>query len=62
MDHQQQPQDHQPGTESTGDAAVDAQLEALDALDQLPVSEHQDVYAALHAGLRQVLDEEPTDA
>lgn len=50
------------GPGPTGDAAVDAQLEALDALGSLPPGEHQAVYAALHDGLRRVLDEDPADA
>ncbi|HXD28985.1 MAG TPA: hypothetical protein VN621_09560 [Arthrobacter sp.] len=51
-----------PGTGPTGDAEVDAQLQALDQLDGLPVGEHQAVYAALHEGLRRVLDDGPTGA
>lgn len=56
---------HEPGTPGagpTGDPDVDAQLQALDQLDELPVGGHQAVYAALHEGLRRVLDDEPTDA
>lgn len=51
-----------PDAGRTGDAAVDAQLAALDSLDDLPVGEHQEVFAALHEALHRVLDEEPTDA
>lgn len=57
MDDQQD----RPGPGPTGDAAVDVQLEALAALGALPAEEHQAVYAALHDGLRRVLDQDPTD-
>lgn len=55
-------QQDRSGPGPTGDAAVDWQLEALDALDTLPVEEHQTVYGAVHDGLRRILDQDPTDA
>lgn len=43
---------------STGDAHVDAILALLDGLDDLPVSEHARVYAALHERLSGELNPE----
>ncbi|WP_372699331.1 hypothetical protein [Arthrobacter sp. JSM 101049] len=51
-----------PGIGPTGDPDVDAQLQALEQLDDLPVGEHQAVYAAIHEGLRRVLDDDPAGA
>jgi hypothetical protein len=45
------------GDEATdGDPRVDAALERLDALDELPVSEHVAQYDALHRTLQDALN------
>lgn len=51
--------------EFTGQAAVDAVLESLAALDDLPVAEHVEVFDRAHEGLRQALNDagrEPTSS
>lgn len=40
----------------TGVARVDAVLETLDRLDELPLTEHVGVYEAAHTELRRALD------
>jgi hypothetical protein len=40
----------------TGDRRVDAVLESLEGLDELPVSEHAGVFERAHEGLRAALD------
>ncbi|GAB3658369.1 hypothetical protein GCM10027591_12170 [Zhihengliuella somnathii] len=44
----------------TGQAGVDAALEALSGLDELPLAEHVNAYQRVHEDLRTALDEEPT--
>ena len=41
-----------------GDPAVEAMLEQLDALPELPVAAHGDVYAGLHDALAEALNED----
>jgi hypothetical protein len=41
----------------TGEPRVDAALSLLDDLTELPVAEHPDVFARVHAQLGEVLDE-----
>lgn len=56
-------QGSQPGEEpgailsapSTGNPAVDAVIEGLAALDDLPVADHVEVFAAAHESLRAAL-------
>ncbi|MFJ4170482.1 hypothetical protein ACIPY3_13310 [Paenarthrobacter sp. NPDC089714] len=43
----------------TGETAVDRTLELLNAVPGTPVSEHADVYTALHDSLLEALDAEP---
>lgn len=43
--------------DGTGDARADAATEALGELDALPVSEHVERYAAVHAQLQDILNE-----
>ena len=45
----------------TGVARVDAVLESLDRLDELPLTEHVSVFEAAHTELRRALDPD-TDA
>lgn len=40
----------------TGDPAVDAVLDQVDALEQVPVEEHVAVFEAAHEALRGALD------
>lgn len=42
--------------EPTGQAAVDAVLDGLSRLDDLPVAEHVAVFDEAHEGLRRALD------
>lgn len=44
----------------TGVARVDAALEALDRLDELPLEEHVSVFESAHAELRRALDADPS--
>lgn len=44
---------------ATGDPAVDAVLESLTRLDELPVGEHVPVFEAAHEQLRRALDARP---
>ena len=46
-----------PAIEFTGQAAVDAVLQSLAALDDLPVAEHVEVFDRAHDGLRRALDD-----
>ena len=52
--------EHRAGT--TGDPVVDAELEALDVLEGLPVEEHQAVFSAVHEALQRTLDQDPAEA
>lgn len=42
-------------TEPTGHARIDAALEALDELVELPVDRHGEVYDSVHQALREAL-------
>ncbi|MFE6648919.1 hypothetical protein ACFVJS_20305 [Nocardioides sp. NPDC057772] len=46
----------------TGVARVDAILESLDRLDELPLSEHVGVFEAAHTELRRALDPDTAGA
>ena len=48
------------GQSSVGDPAVDAVLERLGALPELPVASHGEVYAGLHDDLVEALNEDVT--
>ncbi len=55
---QELPTDEQPEPiEFTGQAAVDAVLESLAELDELPVADHVAVFDQAHDGLRQALND-----
>ncbi|MFJ4028490.1 hypothetical protein ACIPWF_14035 [Paenarthrobacter sp. NPDC089989] len=43
----------------SGEAAVDRTLELLNAVSGTPVSEHADLYTAVHDSLLEALDAEP---
>jgi len=45
--------------ERTGIAAVDAAVDAVEALADAPVAEHAAVFARAHETLRRALDAEP---
>jgi hypothetical protein len=45
--------------ERTGVPAVDAALDAVEALTDTPVAEHAAVFSAAHETLRRALDAEP---
>lgn len=48
--------------QATGDARVDAALERLQELDQVPIEEHAEVFADIHARLSAALgDAAPGD-
>lgn len=45
--------------ERTGVAAVDAAIDAVEALSDVPVSEHAAAFSAAHDALRRALDADP---
>lgn len=48
-----------PEPEMTGDTAVDSVLSRLSEIAETPVGEHAALYASLHDGLLEALNEEP---
>ena len=56
--------DHQPPpdtAERSGHADVEQVLRSLDTLDDLPVSDHVEVFDRAHEGLRTALDDAARD-
>ncbi|MGB9377259.1 MAG: hypothetical protein WCB04_07075 [Mycobacteriales bacterium] len=46
-----------PGDQSTGEPRVDAAIAGLHDVDALPVAEHVETYADVHARLQEILNE-----